>query len=698
MKHGLSHIWIMLTPFFVISILTGSIAVNAKTGFDPRAMLKVITVWPWPLWLKYTMLAAIAGGTLWIICNPFAWFHGKNEYGGAHWAKKKELKKKHKKGGHGLLGKTGLIIGVYRKGLRRYFLRIAEPLSVLIHAGPGTGKTAGVIIPALLSCEHSAVIHDSKGEIHDLTHHYRGQWTKVIRFAPGEPESARWNPLAATELPKLRKGAVVGSEAWTRWWEQVEIVVERIGVSLLPNDKADQTDHWTQSARAMWTFWCLMDIYENSESSVPAVLDRALMGDRQISIEKALMEHEDDPHLPSRVFKEGTRFRDMEQKQFDSVTSTFEAKLQVYLSGTVARNVSSSDFSIRELRREPTTIYVVIKEADQERLKGLISAFFEQCALVLKEEIPNLPKDSFWARIKRGLGMERGKVYDQRITYFLDEFVRLARMDEVLTIPDTGRGYGMSAIFVAQSIHQLAAIYGDKRARQLLDTCSYRIVYSQSDQQVCNEISKAIGNQTRIKKTRQQNRATITGGSTSEVSEGVPLILPQDIGTLEVKRRGRCLIIKSGLASIPVDAEGAFWFKYNEFKRLINDKKAQKAERQAMAAEQEKRDAEPLETAEEIALNKATSLANEAKGKAEAARVAHKEAVKILNATREIAEEDDTDAVRAALDKAVAVADELNEVAEETEKEAKEAKKQMDAAAVAVQVASSLNASPQDQA
>lgn len=541
MKKGLANLWLACCPLFFYFCLVFCSWAWGGIQFSLYAPLLIIKQFPWPAWLQHSFLGSLCFAGLLLVFNPFSFNRAKDEYGGAHFADKREIKKQ------GLLSRGGLIIGMKRFGLGRRFLRLDAPLSVLIHAGPGSGKTAGIILPALLSCNHSAVVHDSKGEICDLTHGYRSTFSHIIKFAPGEQESAAWNPLAASELPQKPVEAAPGLDAWRVWWEKVETAVERLAVSLLPPEK-EGDDHWTRSARSIFTFWALLEIYEHGETSIPSILKRALMGNRQGLIEEALINHEDDEHLPERITMEGTRFRDMEAKQFDSCMGTFEAKTQVYLSGTVARNVSKSDFSIRQLRKVPTTIYLIVKESDQERLKGLLSAFFESASLILKEEKP-----------KNG---------EQNITFFLDEFVRLAKMNEVLVLPATGRGYGINCIYVAQSYEQLVKIYGPHAARELIDTCTYRIVFSQSDARMCKEISDSIGNRTRRKITKNQRQASLVGHDTTDVAEGVPLLLPQEIGSLNRKNKARVLILTQGHMSTPIDAAAPFFFKTPALKRL----------------------------------------------------------------------------------------------------------------------------------
>ena len=47
--------------------------------------------------------------------------------------------------------------------------KIIEGKDLIACAQTGTGKTAGMVIPNLLLCDHSMIVHDPKGELYDLT-------------------------------------------------------------------------------------------------------------------------------------------------------------------------------------------------------------------------------------------------------------------------------------------------------------------------------------------------------------------------------------------------------------------------------------------------------------------------------------------------------------------------------------------------
>ncbi len=72
----------------------------------------------------------------------------------------------------------GFCVGLY-KGLNSLKPTYYDaPLSTLIIAPPGSGKTAAVAVPNLLNVPSSCVVLDIKGELFDLTAGYRQQVLK----------------------------------------------------------------------------------------------------------------------------------------------------------------------------------------------------------------------------------------------------------------------------------------------------------------------------------------------------------------------------------------------------------------------------------------------------------------------------------------------------------------------------------------
>lgn len=534
----------------LVHVLTGT-PLSAGTPFVYGKAVH----WHFPNWFNYSVLGCLGIAGVGMFCNPWA---VKDVYGGAHLASEKEIREL------GLRGDEGLVLGrTVRKFLGVFFmcayLRMNKPLSVLCFAPPGSGKTAGLIIPSLLAVNHSVIVMDPKGEIFEITakHRFKAFGSQIIRFEPGMPGSARWNPLSRKELPDTL--------------EETHTYVGRLANALIIPDKPGEEDMWTRDARSIFRFWALYLIWrdakegdgEAGETSLAKIINEATGAECEVTINdevltgpqgaiaQAFEEYGGDPHkgaMPLVIQNEGKKFVGMADKQFDGVFGTFSSKMDLFNNPTIADNVSTSDFCFKDLREKLTSVYFVVALKDMGYLKPLISLFFEVATDVFLGKMPS-PQD-------------------QSITFFLDEFVQMGKMPRVLGMPAVGRGYRFNAAFIVQSFNQLVAIYGKHDADAFKNTTSFHIFFAQNEPDVAKTLSESIGKYTRTKTTRSDGNV-LRRNSDSE--EGIPLVKPQDIMSLP---EGEILVLAQAHFETPIKAQAAFHFNDRTLSQFVKGRAA----------------------------------------------------------------------------------------------------------------------------
>jgi type IV secretion system protein VirD4 len=357
----------------------------------------------------------------------------------------------------------------------------------------------------------------------------RSQFSKIIKFAPGETESCRWNPLAAVELPTD--------------WIGKETTIDRICVSLFV--LSDESDMWTREARSIFMFWTLYLINKNGETTFSEIIESALAsGDPQEIIAEVL---DSNSNLPPRIVTEGNGLMAKGDKEFAGCLGTFKSNMNIFLDANVRRNTGASDFSLWSLRKECTTVYLCVQPSDQLRLAKLLALFFETAYTCFLDHIPTQD--------------------ELPVTLMLDEYPQLGKMVQINGMPAIGRGYKFNAFYICQSFNQLVAKYGDAGANELKNTCSYHIFYTQNEIRVAEEISKSIGKFTR-KKTSHSSQSGSMSKNTSESDEGVPLILPQEIMSLPF---GEILVCAQGNFQTPVKCNAALFFKIPSLQQAIKN-------------------------------------------------------------------------------------------------------------------------------
>ena len=154
-------------------------------------------------------------------------------FGGGREAEYADIKKM------GLFDGFVIVLGRFKGKL----LKMPETLSALVVAPPGTGKTAGVVIPTILESPGlSLIVNDPKPELCYNTTGYRATIGPVFVInwgAEDEPEKGlyypTWNPLSASCLPPL------GKERDTYIESMVNVLVEE------PKGGADP--HWSKTGR-----------------------------------------------------------------------------------------------------------------------------------------------------------------------------------------------------------------------------------------------------------------------------------------------------------------------------------------------------------------------------------------------------------------------------------------------------------------
>jgi type IV secretion system protein VirD4 len=215
--------------------------------------------WQW-LWSYYRTQDTLPAHFVWIagawfllsVCAaafcPFSTVP--QHYGKAKWAKGRFRLWR-----LGLTAAHGVVLGMQGRKILCY----DRPLSTLLLAPAGTGKTRGTIIPTVLSYKGSVIVHDPKGEVYDNSAGFRSKFGRVLRIEWSSPtRSLCWNPLSAGNLP---------SDAGDRG-----NAVDRLCAVAIPGDPKS---FWISSPRLALSAITLFLVYESERTGgAEATLNR----------------------------------------------------------------------------------------------------------------------------------------------------------------------------------------------------------------------------------------------------------------------------------------------------------------------------------------------------------------------------------------------------------------------------------------
>ena len=489
----------------------------------------------------------------------------KNKYGYANLIKSKSNFNKYKKD-FGLNFKSGIFLGK----IGNNFIRSNNPLSTLILAPPGTGKTAAIIIPNLLLCDNSAIIHDPKGEIYNLTANARRikLGHKILTFDPvSEEETAKYNVFNHQILPK-------NDADLKAYINNIANIIFR-GNKSTPN--SDNANYFTNAAKSLFTFIALWLIHKNPdrETSIPDIRSK-LLSNSDVEDTITQMIDNKDKSIPEYVKEDGrgTLLAVNSDTQWAGILGSIKEPLEIFGDPRIAKITGSNcDFTAKKLRKEKISLYLKIRDQDQKRLAPLMTMIIESLTTGLISQMPEEEERK---------GKKKKKRQNNQITLFLDEFPRLGKMEAIANLAAISRGYNLNTIFVAQDYEQIANTYGREYISIFESNCAYKIIFKQNNFETASKISKLIGNKTDQKVSTSKNNNEANYGSkmpslenifkqnkesnsTSTSKEGIALITPQDILNLD---SNNSLLIIQGHASKPILTKNAFWFKEKKLKKL----------------------------------------------------------------------------------------------------------------------------------
>jgi len=387
---------------------------------------------------------------------------------------------------------------------------------VLCYAPTRSGKGVGLVIPTLLSWGHSAVITDLKGELWSVTAGWRKAHAgnKVIRFDPASPKgSACWNPL---DEIRMHDGLEVGD-------------VQNLATLIVDPDGKGLRDHWQKTSQALLVGVILHTLYKSgNESAIAATLPLvdSILSDPERDIGELWMEMATYPHVNGENHPVvGASARDMldrPSEEAGSVLSTAKSYLSLYRDPLVAKNISRSDFAIRDLMHNasPVSLYIVTQPNDKTRLRPLVRIMMNMIVRTLADRLD----------FKDGQPVAN---YKHRLLLMLDEFPSLGKLEIFQESLAFIAGYGIKAYLICQDINQLKSRetgYGHDEA--ITSNCHIQNAFPPNRIETAEHLSKLTGQTTVIKEqiTTSGRRVGMMHGNVTRTMQETqrPLLTPDE--------------------------------------------------------------------------------------------------------------------------------------------------------------------------
>ncbi|MGE7137079.1 type IV secretory system conjugative DNA transfer family protein [Luteibacter sp. NPDC031894] len=443
-----------------------------------------------------------------------------------------------------------ILIGTFRG--RKLWIGGAQ--HVITISPTRSGKTTSLVIPVLLTYEHTIVVLDLKGELYKATSGQRkAMGQDVLVWAPYDEDGKthRFNPMTL----------LAGSNPARRIGE-----LQTVAAILYP-DQPGADPFWTTQSRAAFTAFAsyLFEAWERKHpGSAGALASLVNTSEDFPSFERLLRfssgsDGETTRDMLGSILREAkpgdispqtrtvfANLAGLADETFSSVIAAMQAPLQQFLSPILAAATNATDFDIRRLRKKPTTLYVNIPTNKLDESSKLLNIFF---STVIGN---NLDKQ---------LGEEPDLKY--QMLMLMDEFTAMGRVDVWAKRISIAASYGVRDLCIIQSRAQLSGTYGENDAQNFITNHGAQIVFAPREQADANAYSDMLGYRT----VRKQQRSTSHGGggrqvSTSHVEERRALLLPQEIKELPADDE---LIFYEGCK--PIRAKKNWFFKDKTFKQ-----------------------------------------------------------------------------------------------------------------------------------
>ncbi|MCP4354832.1 MAG: type IV secretory system conjugative DNA transfer family protein [Proteobacteria bacterium] len=393
-------------------------------------------------------------------------------------------------------------------------LRMNKPLSIGILTPPDAGKTSCVIIPTLLSCRNSIIVHDPKGEVFEATADSREQFSKIIRFDPMQVngKGCVFNPFSQNLIPEDER--------------KIFGYVSQIANILISDSGREDKDFFTRNAKIIFAFVACYLIKVNGGTSLSEIGSKIFENKDIVETFEEMIEEveglEEQSNFTESIIKQGNMALTSaeSEKTWVSIIATLAPALEMYTTNEMIKEATDgeNDIDIMRFKEETHTLYLIVPDEDRKTLAPLIRLLFETLAGKLL---------SVSEYNKTGVG-------NKLVTFLIDEFPRLGKMEEILELPAISRGMEVNVVLVAQSITQIEEVYGRQRARGLFDLLSYWYIFKQNSDETAEMFSKLIGKQTVTRISHSYNTKGIIdlNSSKSQSEEGLPLVSADEIKSM----------------------------------------------------------------------------------------------------------------------------------------------------------------------
>ncbi|MCX8254373.1 MAG: type IV secretory system conjugative DNA transfer family protein, partial [Beijerinckiaceae bacterium] len=297
-----------------------------------------------------------------------------------------------------------------------------------------------------------------------LANHRKAMGNKVFMFSPGSNDTHRYNPLDF-----IRRDERMATDC---------LVV----ASFIIPEKADDT--WAGAGRLLLSAligYVLSSPLIAGAQHMRSVARMTTTGKDISSVLRAIVKTE-RLHLPAWIIDSFNQYIALEPETRNSAVFNVNMAMSLWNNGLISAATATSDFDIRELRRQPMTIFIGCTIAELSIFRPLIRILFQQIHDLMMVKLP-------------------GADEPHQVLLMLDEFYHVGRMNSLISKITISAGYGFRMCIVMQDISQLDELYGKNIRVTTVSGSQIKLFIQINDLETSEFVSEMLGATTQVYKT-----------------------------------------------------------------------------------------------------------------------------------------------------------------------------------------------------
>ena len=381
-------------------------------------------------------------------------------------------------------------------GRPRALLAITEKVQMAVLAAPRTGKSSGLVIPALLEHEGPVVTTSVRTDVVEHTIDRRRRLGRVWVWDPFGTQTDAWDLLQGCEE-----------------WEHALLVARWLGDARRVGEGINQ-DYFKEEAES------LVAPYLHAAALTPDTTATGVFRwilDRDDTTAAAILEDvgaEDARDRLQAVYQ-------YTERQRDGIIGTAAVQLKAYGHPGAARTARRAEgVTPEELFDGPNTLYIVAGREHQQLLAPLVVTMISSLLYWLSER-----------ENRTGTGLSPSALFA------LDETAQIAPIQELPQILATSLGSGVRFLTVWHSVAQIRRHFGVDAAAEILALSQAKVFMgSITDQFTRQEIVELLGHRHRPRRAAGGSEV-MTAQALQRTSAGEGLLINAEVPPVIFRQR-----------------------------------------------------------------------------------------------------------------------------------------------------------------